>query len=81
MTSSAGCLHRPGPGPGVILIGHGVANGQDLIASFDAGVHWGQLFLGFTSPSQGVGIVQSSSSANMMIMTFDGGHHWAPVKF
>ncbi len=75
------------PRPGVILIGHGVANGQDLIASSDGGVRWsvvyrGQLlFLGFTSPSQGVGIVKSSSSANTMIMTFDGGHRWAPVKF
>ncbi len=75
------------PRPGVILIGHGVANGQDLIASSDGGVRWsvvyrGQLlFLGFTSPSQGVGIVQSSSSANTMIMTVDGGHHWASVKF
>ena len=57
------------------------------MASFDGGHHWavvhrGQLFyLGFTSPAQGVGIVQSSKRTTTMIMTFDGGHHWGPVTF
>jgi len=75
------------PIPGVILIGHGAGNGQDLVASFDGGIRWtvvyrGQLvFLGFTSPTQGVGIVRSSNSTTTMIMTFDGGHHWAAVTF
>jgi hypothetical protein len=76
------------PAPGVILIGHVAENGQqDLIASFDKGAHWtvvhrGQpLFLGFTSPTQGVGIIRSSGSTTTMIMTFDGGHHWASTTF
>ena len=56
-----------------------------MIASFDAGRSWavvyhGQpLFLGFTTPSQGVAIVRSSDTADTMIMSFDGGRHWAPV--
>jgi hypothetical protein len=80
------------PVPGVILLsrayfGNGDVNEQDLRASFDGGHHWtvvyrGQLlYLGFTSPAQGVGIVQSSKSTTTMIMTFDGGDHWAPVTF
>jgi hypothetical protein len=45
-------------------------------------VYRGQLFyLGFTSPAQGVGIVQSSKRTTTMIMTFDGGHQWGPVTF
>jgi hypothetical protein len=75
------------PAPAVILIGHQAQSGQaDLLASFDRGVHWsvvyrGQaLYLGFTS--QGVAIVGSANGASTtMIMTFDGGHHWAPVAF
>jgi len=77
------------PAPAVVLIGHQAQSGQaDLLASFDRGVHWsvvyrGQaLYLGFTSPSQGVAIVGSANGASTtMIMTFDGGHHWAPVAF
>jgi hypothetical protein len=72
----------------VILIGHAAENRQrDLIASFDRGAHWtvvyrGQrLFLGFTSPTQGVGIVRSSGSTTTMIMTFDSGHHWTETTF
>jgi len=79
------------PAPGIILIsrsyfGQGDLNEQALRASFDGGHHWtvvyrGQLsFLGFTSATQGVGIVQSSGTTRM-IMTFDGGHHWRPIAF
>jgi photosystem II stability/assembly factor-like uncharacterized protein len=71
------------PAPGVILAG-----ANTLSASFDAGEHWsvvyrGELsYLGFTSPSQGVGIVHSGSgAASTMIMTFNGGRSWAPVSF
>jgi len=79
------------PSPGVVLISrsylsNGGVNEQDLRASFDGGHNWtvvyrGQiLYLGFSSPAQGVAIVQSSPSTTGMIMTFDGGHHWAPVR-
>ncbi len=75
------------PSPGVILIGHTTANREDLLASFDGGVHWTVAYRGslslleFTSPNQGVGLVRSSNHAAKMIMTFDGGHHWVPVTF
>jgi len=74
------------PEPGAILLSHGDM-GQDLMASFNYGHTWttvyhGELtYLGFTSPLQGVGIVQTSSATTKMIMTFDGGHLWAPVTF
>jgi hypothetical protein len=77
------------PTPGAILADGMSASGQDeLLASFDAGVQWGVVYtgdvayLGFTSPTQGVAIVRNFQSASStMIMTFDGGHHWAPVSF
>jgi hypothetical protein len=74
------------PEPGAILLSHGDM-GQDLMASFNYGHTWttvyhGELtYLGFTSQLQGVGIVQTSSTTTKMIMTFDGGHLWAPVTF
>jgi hypothetical protein len=74
------------PEPGAILLSHGDM-GQDLTASFNYGHTWatvyhGELtYLGFTSPLQGVGIVQTSAKTTKMIMTFDGGHIWAPVTF
>ena len=87
--------HRPSfvtgvlasPSPGVIVLAHSGPDAGDLRASFDGGLDWtvvyrGQLsFLGFTSSSQGVGIVQSAGNATSMIMTFDGGHHWRRVAF
>jgi hypothetical protein len=75
------------PTPRVIVVSGDVGDSKDLTASFDGGIHWtnvfrGQLFfLGFTSATQGVGLVRSSKGANTMIMTFDGGHHWSPVTF
>jgi hypothetical protein len=77
------------PSPGVIVMGaaYDQSGHQELIASFDGGVHWtvldrGQvLFVGFTSPSQGVAIIRTSSGSDTMIMSYDGGHDWAPVDF
>jgi len=77
------------PAPTVILAeGQSPSGPDDLLASFDGGVQWsdvytGQIaYLGFTSPTQGVAIVRNFQSAGAtMIMTFDGGHHWAPVSF
>ena len=37
-------------------------------------------FIGFTSSSQGVAIVDSQSSG-LMLMTIDGGRSWNPVSF
>jgi hypothetical protein len=77
------------PIPDTILIGRfdPRTNGRELIASFDGGRDWAILaaglpiFLGFTSPSQGVAILQSANGTTSMIMSYDGGHHWAPVSF
>lgn len=75
------------PVPGVILFNRDVGSGQDLIASFDGGAHWsvvyrGQLFYaGFTSATQGVGLVRTAKGATSMIMTFDGGRSWSNVHF
>ena len=77
------------PTTGVLLAdamspgGHG-----ELLATFDSGLRWSVVYtgeiayLGFTSPTQGVGIVRAYQSAtSTMIMTFDGGHRWTPVSF
>jgi len=77
------------PSPAVVLADGVSASGkQDLVGSFDGGVQWSVVYtgdiayLGFTSPTQGVGIVRNDQRAtSTMIMSFDGGHHWAPVSF
>ena len=81
------------PRPGAVLLTHGFVGGNppaQLRASFDGGRTWataykGEFFyLGFTSPRQGVGILQTSASSKAMtemVMTFDGGRHWSPVHF
>ena len=77
------------PTPGVILAAGQTPSGHDeLLASFDGGLQWSAAYtgdisyLGFTSPTQGVAIVRTYQGAtSTMIMTFDGGHHWAAVSF
>ena len=72
--------------PGVVLMS-GYGRSPGLEASFDGGHHWavvyrGNLFYrGFTSPAQGVGLVEESKTHTTTIMTTDGGHHWAPATF
>jgi len=72
------------PTPSVVIIG---GNGGDLIGTFDEGATWsvvnhqadadGWLQVGFTTTRQGVAI----DSSGALLMTFDGGHVWAPVAF
>jgi hypothetical protein len=76
------------PAPNAIITSRSSGTSNQLVASFNGGHNWnvvfrGNLFyLGFTSPDQGVGLVQSSSaSRTSMIMTFDSGHHWSRVNF
>jgi hypothetical protein len=75
------------PAPGTLLIGHSVANQQDLIESFDRGRHWTVVypsepfFLAFTNPRQGFAIVGTPGAATTLIMSLDGGRHWARVSF
>lgn len=77
------------PTPAVILASSITASGHnELLASFDGGVQWNVVYtgdiayLGFTTPTQGVAIARTyQDAASTMIMSFDGGHHWAPVRF
>ncbi|MGH9106471.1 MAG: WD40/YVTN/BNR-like repeat-containing protein [Acidimicrobiales bacterium] len=82
------------PKPGAVLLGRTFIGKQaahhQLISSFDYGHHWvvayrGDVFyVGFTSPSQGVALVQLSAGTTpttAMIMSFDGGHRWQKVVF
>ena len=72
------------PVPGVVLL----AEPRGLAQSLDGGAHWtvvyrGNLvYLGFTTPTQGVGIAVSPSGAantTRLIMSYDGGRHWKQV--
>jgi len=79
------------PAPGVIFDSEQGAGASDLVASFDGGAQWSSLYrassiayVGFTSPSQGVAIVQVTGGGldnTAMIMTYDGGHQWHKVSF
>lgn len=73
-----------------LFLSYGSDGSEGLLESTNGGRSWGTVYkgnffyLGFTSPSQGVGLLRPSSSntANTkMIMTFDGGKRWAPVQF
>jgi hypothetical protein len=87
----AGLVASPAPGTTFVTRDFaGTTPLAQLRASFDGGRTWttaynGQfLYLGFTSPLQGVGILRrSASNAAMteMVMTFNGGKHWEPVHF
>jgi photosystem II stability/assembly factor-like uncharacterized protein len=83
------------PAPGVVFLGYGGYGGPggaqpQLLASFDGGRTWAPayrgsfFYLGFTSPSQGVGLLRPSPSTvatTEMVMTFDAGRHWARARF
>jgi len=77
------------PRPGVVVTDRSGGNSEQLIASFDNGQHWRTVYqgyffyLGFTSPTQGAGLVQVSTGTgrSVMVMTYDGGHHWSKVHF
>jgi len=81
------------PLPATALVGYGeveAAPPAQLLASFNGGRTWARvyrgefLYLGFTSPNQGVGIVRlrpSNVAVTEMVMTFDGGRSWSKVHF
>jgi hypothetical protein len=77
------------PVPSTILLDRFDAQSahEELVASYDRGGHWAviaqgtPIFLGFTSPSQGVAIIRAGNGATTMLMSYDGGHHWATVGF
>jgi hypothetical protein len=74
------------PAPGVVLLGAA----QGLAESLDDGGRWSVVshrhfvYLGFTTPTQGVGIVGSPTGATDttgLVMSYDGGRHWKQVAF
>jgi len=76
------------PTPSTIVMGGRSAAGRgDLVASFDGGAHWAvesadaPLYVGFTSPAQGVAIVQAPDGARSLLMSFDGGRSWRAIAF
>jgi hypothetical protein len=75
------------PVPGTILAGHASGTGSNLLESTDGGRRWavvyrGELsYLGFTSESQGIGIVAANDGESKMIITHDGGRRWSRVRF
>lgn len=79
------------PAPGSYFLQGTAHNRPYLRASFDGGQHWSDVYpasvvyLGFTTPAQGVGIVRAQAdnvdSATSLVMTYNGGHSWSKVTF
>ncbi len=73
------------PGPGVVVMSRGPGGVDNLMASFDGGRTWRVVyrgeptFLSFTSPTQGVALIEHRVGVDSMIMTFDGGRTWRVV--
>jgi len=73
------------PGPGVVVMRRGPGGVDNLMASFDGGRTWRVVyrgeptFLSFTSPTQGVALIEHRVGVDSMIMTFDGGRTWRVV--
>jgi photosystem II stability/assembly factor-like uncharacterized protein len=83
------------PTPGTVVAA-AMQSGPDtdvarLVATFDAGATWRQVFakkrssgwaeLGFTNSSQGVAIARGADGLSSLLMTFDGGYAWQAVNF
>ena len=75
------------PKPTTILITGKTPQNQQLLASFDGGLHWTVVYSGnvtfvhFVNSTEGVALVQPSKGPNQLIMTFDGGYNWFPIPF
>jgi hypothetical protein len=78
------------PAGGVAVTDILTSKGRDLVETFNSGASWRVVssvsglasftYLGFTSSSQGVAI-EGNRSASALLMTFDGGRIWSPVRF
>ena len=75
------------PKAGTIFLSSGSTG---LVGSFNGGRSWASsykgdfFYVGFTSENQGVGLLSapgSNAASTEMVMTFDGGKHWARVTF
>ncbi len=78
------------PSPGAAVTDAQTNSGSDLVETLNSGRSWRIVavapellsftYLGFTSSSQGVAI-ESGPQTSVLLMTFDGGRDWSPVKF
>ncbi|TMC48887.1 MAG: hypothetical protein E6J14_10595 [Chloroflexi bacterium] len=81
------------PRPGAVIAGGYADDGTDgLLATYDGGTSWTTVYrgapangtteaeLGFTSAAQGV-VIETHTGVGTLLMTFDGGHQWQPVRF
>ncbi len=81
------------PAPGAVVVATLGAGGNVVFdATYNGGATWEKVFgtitddytgfIGFTSPSQGVAILDDDGgTAATLLMTFNGGRSWAPVPF
>ncbi len=87
----AGAAASPAPGA-VVIATTGAGGNVVFVATYNAGATWQKVFgittdddtafLGFTSASQGVAIVDDvGGTVATLLMTFNGGRSWAPVPF
>jgi hypothetical protein len=81
------------PDPSTVVVADGAADGKpELLATFDSGATWSVVYhgaveaLGFTSPTQGIGLEVGSNAGGYpqltrFVLTTDGGHHWKSTPF
>ncbi len=78
------------PAPGVAVTDILTNTHRDLVETFNNGASWRVVasvspmamftYVGFTSSSQGVAI-ELNGTASALLMTFDAGRIWSPVRF
>jgi hypothetical protein len=78
------------PAAGVAVTDILTSTRRDLVETFNSGATWRVVasvsglasftYLGFTSSSQGVAI-EANGTASALLMTFDQGRIWSPVRF
>ncbi|HTW06705.1 MAG TPA: hypothetical protein VME46_04295 [Acidimicrobiales bacterium] len=88
MGTTIGAVASPAPGDIFVVDSSQSSGASHLQASFNGGHSWASVYngyfdyLGFTTTSQGVGIVGTlTADKTAMVMTRDGGHSWQAVTF
>lgn len=88
-----GLAEAASPAPGAVVIASlGAGDNVVFTATYNAGATWEKVFatttddypafIGFTSASQGVAILDDvGATTATLLMTFNGGRRWAPVPF
>jgi hypothetical protein len=85
-------VNAASPAPGAVVIATGAGQNVVFTATYNTGATWEKVFasttddytafIGFTSASQGVAILDDDGGTTAtLMMTFNGGRSWAPVPF